>query len=179
MTVARSCGSEPIEAIPFPGADSTFSGPCGVICEFAGDLYVLANLRRDVLGSQQSSERFKSSARGLQTAFKTFHKISIRFPECGLIKGLRASGREKSKSKAALVRRSRANRSVSKDVPRAGNEAASWTILRDAMRRIAPLDGAVELAPAAVGIILGVTNLQATRVGLTASLLTIYNNVYT
>jgi hypothetical protein len=69
----------------------------------------------------------------------------------------------KSKSKAALVLRSRAKRSVSKDVPRAANEAASWTILRDAMRRIAPLDGAVELALAAVGIILGVTLREEER----------------
>ena len=47
-------------------------------------------------------------------------------------------------------------RGVSKDAPGGANEAASWTILRDAMMRIAPQDEAVELAPAVVGIALGV-----------------------
>jgi hypothetical protein len=61
------------------------------------------------------------------------------------------------KSQAALVLRSRAKRGVSKDAPGGANEAASWTILRDAMLRIAPQDEAVELAPAVVGITLGVT----------------------
>jgi hypothetical protein len=49
-----------------------------------------------MLGFQKSSERFKSSARALQTAFETFHKISIRFHEAILINRLRASEGENS-----------------------------------------------------------------------------------
>ena len=45
--------------------------------------------------------------------------------------------------------RSRAKRGVSKDAPGRANEAASWTILRDAMLRIAPQDEAVELRDSA------------------------------
>jgi hypothetical protein len=79
--------------------------------------------------------------------------------------GARGSGpaidrriREKYRnSQAALVLRSRAERGVSKDTPGGANEAASWTILRDAMLRIAPQDEAMGSAPAAVGITLGVT----------------------
>jgi hypothetical protein len=40
------------------------------------------------------------------------------------------------------------------------HEAANWTILRDAMLRIAPQDEAVELAPAVVGTASRVTNSE-------------------
>ena len=63
-------------------------------------------------------------------------------------------------SQAALVLRSRAMRGVSEDAPGGADEAGSWTILRDAMLRIAPQDEAAELAPAVVGITLGVAKLQ-------------------
>ena len=45
-----------------------------------------------------------------------------------------------SNSLAALVLRSRATRGVSKDAPGGAGEGVSWTILRDAMLRIAPQD---------------------------------------
>ena len=54
-------------------------------------------------------------------------------------------------TQAALVLRSRAKRGVSKDAPAGANEAASWTLFRDAMLRIAPQDEAVGLAPALPG----------------------------
>jgi hypothetical protein len=56
---------------------------------------------------------------------------------------------------AAFVLRRR--EAASKDAPGGANEAPNWTILRDAMLRIAPQDEAVELAPAVAGITLGVT----------------------
>jgi hypothetical protein len=47
-----------------------------------------------------------------------------------------------------VVLRRRAERGVSKDAPKGASETASWTILRDAMLRIAPQNEVEEFAPA-------------------------------
>jgi hypothetical protein len=67
------------------------------------------------------------------------------------------TSRQNRNYQAAFVLRRR--EADSKDAPGGANEAPNWTILRDAILRLAPQDEAVELALAVVGITLGVTCL--------------------
>jgi len=115
---------------------------------------------RRVEGVQNPSERNQNQPEQNQSPAERNPNPAERNPnltsfhESSLFNGLSLTLTGSVSHKPVLRRR--AKRGVSKDAPGGANEAASWTILRDAMLRIAPQDEVAEVAPAVVWITLGV-----------------------